>query len=168
MTLKRLSVSMVGTGLMARLHSLAYTALPFFAPSGVPQIRKALIADIDPELAEAGARRYGFDEWTTDWQEVVQRTDIDIVDIVTPNHLHHAIAVAAIDEGKHVFCEKPLALNRAEAEEMYRAALEAGVVHGVGFNYRKTPAIAFARQLVQSGKLGRIHRFRTFQLFLLS
>ena len=99
---------------------------------------------------------WGWEETASDWKKVVERPDIDIIDVCTPTYLHKDIVVAAARNGKHIFCEKPVALNYAEAKEMYEAAEKAGVLHYLNHNYRRTPAIAFAKKLIEEGKLGRI------------
>ena len=96
----------------------------------------------------------------SDWRKVVERKDVDIIDICTPTYLHKDIAIAAAQNGKQIFCEKPLALNYAEAKEMYEAAEKAGVLHYVNHNYRRTPAVAFARKLIDEGKIGQIYHWR--------
>src|SRR5207302_3939815 len=116
--------------------------------------------ELTNELAAAAAHNFGFEEAHTDWQAIVEREDIDIVDIVTPNDLHGEIAVAAAEHGKHVLCEKPLALDAVSAERMTQQAERAGVVNMVGFNYRHTPAIAYARQLIAEGQLGTPYHLR--------
>ena len=112
------------------------------------QPRFEILADAKEDLARSGAESLGYARWTTDWREAVTDPRVDVVDIVTPNFLHHEIAMAAIAAGKHVYCEKPLALNAADAKEMYEAAEKAGVKTLVGFNYLRNPAIAEARRLI--------------------
>ena len=117
----------------------------------------------DPRGVEAAAKRYGFAETATDWREVVTRDDIDVIDICTPGDTHMPIAVAALEDGKHVLCEKPLANSVAEAEAMALAAEEAraaGQRSMVGFNYRRVPALVLARQLVAEGRLGELRHVR--------
>src|SRR5207247_1752071 len=112
-TKAELRVALIGTGFMGRLHSIAYAILPSFFP-GLPAVRRLVVADLSEELARRGAHQFGYDEWTVGWEDVVIRPDIDIVDIVTPNDSHRPIAERAIAAGKHVLCEKPLALTAAE------------------------------------------------------
>ena len=100
------------------------------------------------------AKNWGWEESVSDWKKVVERPDIDIIDICTPTYLHKEIVIAAAKNGKQIFCEKPIALNFAEAKEMYEAAEKAGVLHYLNHNYRRTPAIAFAKQLIDEGKIG--------------
>ena len=158
-----LGVALIGTGFMGRLHSLAYSVLPSFFPE-LPRVRRRVVADLSEELAKRGAHRFGYDEWAVGWEEVVRREDIDIVDIATPNHLHRPIAELALRHGKHVLCEKPLALNAAEAREMSKCAHESKGVHMVSFNYRKCPAVLEAKRLIDEGQLGKIFHFRALYL----
>jgi predicted dehydrogenase len=157
-----LRVAMVGYAFMGAAHSQGWrNAHRFFDLPAVPEL--TVLCGRNAEAAEAAARRLGWSEAVTDWHEVVDRDDIDVVDICTPGDSHRDIALAALAAGKHVLCEKPLANTVAEAEEMAaaaRAADERGVRSMVGFSYRRTPALALARDLVAAGRLGRIHHVR--------
>ena len=155
-----LRIAMIGGGLMAKSHALAYRNVQ--AVYGSVPLRPALslLVDASEELASATARSLGFQRWSTDWRAAVNDPDIDVIDIVTPNWLHYEIAMAAIAAGKHVYCEKPLALTAEDARRMYEAARDAGVRTLVGFNYLCNPAIVYARQLIESGALGDIWSFR--------
>jgi predicted dehydrogenase len=124
----------------------------------VEPVMKVLCGKYPAELEVA--ERYGWQETSLDWEEVVNRPDIDIVDVCTPNFLHPPIAVAAAKAGKHVMCEKPLANTMKEAEAMLKAAKKAGVKHMCGFSYRFAPAVATIKQMVSGGELGRIFHFR--------
>ena len=157
---KKLNVAMIGGGFMGKAHAAAYVAMPmfFWPPPAIP-LRKVLV-DINDALAEEGARRYGFDESSSDWRKVVTRPDVDIVDIVTPNDSHAEIAIAAAQAGKHIICEKPLARTAEEALAMLKAVQKAGVVHMVAFNYRRTPAVALARRYIEEGRIGKLLNFR--------
>jgi len=114
----------------------------------------------NPEGIMELADNWGWQEVETDWKKVVERPDVDIIDGCTPTYLHKEIVVAAAQNGKQIFCEKPIALNYAEAKEMYEAAEKAGVLHYLNHNYRRTPAIAFAKSMIESGKLGQIFHWR--------
>jgi predicted dehydrogenase len=118
------------------------------------------VADADEAVAKTAAVRLGFDAWTTDWKEVVESHDVDLVSIATPNFLHAPIAIAAAAAGKHVLCEKPLAVTAAEGERMYRAAAATAIVHAVNFNYRKVPAVRFITRLLREGRIGEVRQFR--------
>jgi predicted dehydrogenase len=141
---------------MAKSHTLAYKALPVLFPGlgAVPEL--SLLADVGDAVAEEGARRLGFARWTSDWHEAVADPDIDLIDIVTPNWLHHEIAMAAIAAGKHVYCEKPLAVTEEHAREMWEAAEAAGVSTVVGFSYLGNPGLQHTRRLIDEGVLGDI------------
>ena len=160
---KVLNVGMVGYKFMGKAHSHAYAVVPkFFQPAAVP-VMKA-ICGLYPQEAEAAAKTFGWEGYETDWRRLVERKDIDLIDISTPTDSHRDIAVAAAENGKHIFCEKPMAINLAEAKEMLQAATKAGVQHLIGFNYRRVPAIALAKKLIDEGRLGRIFHWRAVYL----
>ncbi len=153
------NVALIGHAFMGRAHSNAYRQVtPFFSPRLTPRL-KVICGRSKPKV-EAAARELGWDEAATDWQEVVRRSDIDIVDIVTPGDLHAPIAIAAARAGKVVFCEKPLANTVRDAERMLAAANKAGVIHMICHNYRRVPAVMLARQIIADGRLGDIRHFR--------
>jgi predicted dehydrogenase len=157
---KELNVGLIGAGFMGKAHSLAYAAMPmFFWPAPALPVRKT-IAEANDQLAEEASRRFGFEKFTGDWRRVVEDPEIDVVDIATPNHLHAEIAIAAAKAGKHMISEKPLARTSEEAKAMYEAVTEAGVVHMVAFNYRRTPAVSLAKKLIEEGSIGRVLNFR--------
>jgi predicted dehydrogenase len=157
---KTLNVAMIGGGFMGKAHALAYAAMPmFFWPAPLMPVRKLLV-DVSDTLAEEGRRRYGFEQSAGDWRTAVARSDIDLVDIVTPNDSHAEIAIAAAKAGKHIVCEKPLARSGEEARSMLDAVERAGIIHMVAFNYRRTPAVALARRYIEEGRIGRILNFR--------
>jgi predicted dehydrogenase len=153
---KTLRVGLVGAGFMGTAHSLAYSNVARLCYPRLPEIEKVRLADVAPELAQAGAARLGWKEGTGDWRDVTRAADIDIVDIVTPNSTHAEIAVDAARHGKHVFCEKPLSDSAQSASEMLGAASEADVTHQVSFVYRTWPAVALARKLVASREIGDV------------
>ncbi|NHN35032.1 Gfo/Idh/MocA family protein [Paenibacillus agricola] len=158
--MKTLNVGLIGGGFMAKAHSLAYAAMPmFFWPAPALLNRKA-IADANLELAQEAAQRFGYEKAYSDWRQLIHDPEIDIVDIVTPNHLHAEMAIEAAKAGKHIICEKPLARTSAEAKAMLEAVEAAGVRHMVAFNYRRTPAIALAKKLIEEGRIGKILNFR--------
>ncbi|WP_232536594.1 Gfo/Idh/MocA family protein [Curtobacterium flaccumfaciens] len=163
---QRLRVAMVGHGFMGAAHSQAWRTAPrFFDLGAEPEM--AVIVGRDPERTEAARQQYGWQAASTDWRAVVADPDIDVVDVVSPGSSHVEIAIAALQAGKHVLCEKPLANTVAEAEAMTAAAAAAraqGVRAMVGFSYRRVPAIAFARQLVQDGRIGTVRQVRALYL----
>ena len=155
-----LRIAMIGHGFMGAAHSQAWRVAPrFFDLPFEP--RQSVLVGHDQERSAAAAERFGWESFSTDWREVVERDDIDLVDICTPGDSHVDIAIAALGAGKHVLCEKPLANSVADAERMTQAA-EAAAEHGVfamvGFSYRRVPAITFARDLMRSGRIGELRR----------
>lgn len=162
----RLRVAMVGHGFMGAAHSQAWRTAPRFFDLGV-EPEMAVVVGRDAERVEAARRQYGWQAASTDWRQVVEDPDIDVVDVVSPGSSHVEVAIAALEAGKHVLCEKPLANTVAEAEAMTaaaEAAAERGVRAMVGFSYRRVPAIALARQLVQAGRLGTVRQVRALYL----
>ena len=157
--MKTIRIGMVGYKFMGKAHSNAWQRLGMFFDSGAKVQLKALCGR-DPEWVRKAADPFGFEFVETDWEKLVRRTDIDLVDITAPSNVHKQIAIAAAENGKHVFCEKPLALTAGDAREILAAVTKAGVKHQIGFNYRFTPAILLAKQLIDGGKLGTIHHFR--------
>ena len=158
----RLGVGMVGYSFMGRSHSIAWRTLnPAFEVEH--DIDMAAIVGRDTQKVQAAADKLGWRTYETDWNRLVQRDDIDIVDVCTPGGLHAEVSIAALQAGKHVICEKPLANTVDEAVAMTEAAERAaasGIRSMVAFNYRRVPAAAFARQLVAEGKLGAIRHVR--------
>jgi predicted dehydrogenase len=157
--LKTVNVAIIGVGFMGKAHSNAWGQAPKFFKLGLKPVLK-VACDPDNNCAHDFADNWGWQECETDWRKVVERPDIDIIDIVTPTFLHKEIAIAAAQHGKHIFCEKPITLNYAGAKEMYEAAEKAGIVHYLNHNYRRTPAIAFAKQLIEQGRIGQIFHWR--------
>src|SRR3954469_2868180 len=157
-----LGVGMVGYAFMGAAHSQAWRTAPHFFDLPLRPRMRALCGRDATRVAEA-AERLGWETTETDWTRLVARDDIDLVDICTPGNTHVDIAVAALDAGKHVLCEKPLANPVAEAEAMAAAADRAaqhGIRSMVGFTYRRTPAIGLARQLVEQGRIGEVRHVR--------
>jgi predicted dehydrogenase len=157
-----LSVGMVGYAFMGAAHSHAWRTAPRFFDLPL-RPRMAAVAGRDAAGVRAAAERLGWESTETSWQALVERDDIDLVDVCTPGHTHAEIVIAALEAGKHVLCEKPLANSVEEAEAMTRAAERAaadGVRAMVGFTYRRVPAISLARQLVAEGRLGTLHHVR--------
>ncbi len=159
--MSELNVAMIGYGMMGKAHSNAYAQVGHFFPE-LRKVCRKIVCGRYREGVEALANAWDWEQVETDWRRVIERDDIDIVDICTPNHLHAEMAIAAAEAGKMVLCEKPLANNAAEAEAMAEAAK--GVPNMVWFNYRRVPAIAFARDLVREGKLGRVFHYRATYL----
>jgi predicted dehydrogenase len=160
---KELRVGLVGCGFMGRTHSNAYRRLNNFFPVEHRAVLKA-ICDVNEAKAKQYADVWGYERVETDWKKLMEADDIDMVDICVPNKYHKEIALAAARAGKMVGCEKPLAINVAEAEEMADAVEAAGVHNMVWFNYRRVPAIALAKQLVDEGRVGRPFHYRATYL----
>jgi len=156
---KEINVGMVGYKFMGKAHSHAYRDVAMFFETETVPVMKVICGRTENAVSEA-ARRFGWEAYETSWEKLVQRQDIGLVDINTPNSTHREITVAAAKAGKHILCEKPLAVSLAEAEEMLKAAQEAGVKHMVCFNYRKVPAVGLAKKLIGEGHLGKIYHFR--------
>jgi len=156
---KRLNVGMIGYGFMGRAHSNAYKRVnDFFDLDYRPVLKAACAREVESLKRFAG--RWGYESIETDWRKLVERSDIDLIDICVPNNLHKEIAIRAADAGKMILCEKPLAMNSAEGEEMCAAVERAGVPNMVWYNYRRVPAVTHAKHIVESGKLGRIYHYR--------
>jgi len=153
------NVAIIGTRFMGKAHSNAWSsAAKFFQLDLTPVMKVA--CDLDQTETAAFAAKWGWQAVETDWRKVVQRPDVDVVDICVPSYLHQEIAIAAAQNGKHIFCEKPIAITLSGAREMYAAASKAGVLHYLNHNYRRVPAVAFARRLIDEGKVGQIYHWR--------
>ncbi|EMI18873.1 oxidoreductase domain-containing protein [Rhodopirellula maiorica SM1] len=157
--MKPLNIGMVGYGFMGRTHSNGYAQANHFFPCEYKPVLKAVCAR-NKEKAQAFADNWGYESVETDWREMLKRDDIDAIDVCTPNNLHKEISIAAAEAGKMVLCEKPLALNQADGEEMCQAVEKAGVKNMVWYNYRRVPAVTLAKQLIDEGRLGRIFHYR--------
>jgi predicted dehydrogenase len=154
-----INVALIGYKFMGRAHSNAYRQVgPFLSPTRKPRLK--VLCGRDAEAVGRAAEELGWDETATDWREVVERPDIDLVDVSTPGDSHAEIAIAAARAGKAVLCEKPLANNLADSEAMLRAVSEAGVVHMLCHNYRRVPAVMLAKRLLDAGELGEIRHYR--------
>lgn len=157
-------VGMLGYAFMGKAHSNAYKTLPYmmYPPVAIP--RMVAIAGRNEEATAEACRRYGYDRYYTDWHKLIEDKEVQLLDNGGPGNMHAEPSIAAAQAGKHVFCEKPLARNAAEAYEMWQAVDKTGVKHMVAHNYRFVPAIRLARDLIDSGKLGRIYHFRAVYL----
>jgi myo-inositol 2-dehydrogenase/D-chiro-inositol 1-dehydrogenase len=159
MTKKALSIGLVGCGFMGRAHSNAFRSAAQFFDFPFELKLKAVCAR-EAGRVEAFASRWGYESTETSWRRLVERPDIDLVDIASPNDTHAEIAIAAAQAGKMVTCEKPLGRNAAESERMAQAVERAGVANMVWYNYRRAPAVMLAKQLIDEGRLGRIFHYR--------
>src|SRR6478609_5851106 len=160
MAKKKLNVAMIGYDFMGRAHSNAWRQVARFMPDlPYEPVMKVVAGRTEAKVKEA-AERLGWEEYATRWEDVIARKDIDIIDICTPGDSHMPIAIAAAQAKKHILCEKPLANTLADAEQMWKAASGAGVMHMVCHNYRRCPAVALAKQLIDAGKIGTIYHYR--------
>lgn len=157
--METMNVAIIGSKFMGKAHSNAWLNTPHFFDLPIKPVLKVACARNEEELREF-ADTWGWEETETDWRKVLEREDVDIVDIAVPTHLHHEIAVAAARAGKHIFLEKPFALTVEEAREMLDAVEEAGVVHYLNHNYRRAPAVMLAKRLIEQGEIGRIYHWR--------
>jgi predicted dehydrogenase len=157
--MSEIGVGLIGTGFMGDCHAQALTAVGgLFEPTLRPRLE--LVADVTAELAGRCARKHGFRRSTTDWRELVKDPAVGLVSVTSPNALHKEMALAAIAAGKHVWCEKPLALSAADATELAAAAEARGVTTLVGYNYLRSPAIQYAKRVIEQGELGQLTYFR--------
>ena len=145
---------------MGRIHSYAYRAIPFYYDGQPCRIVLKGICDANETLAKKGKEQGGFEFYCTDFRDLVSRNDVDVIDICTPNREHAAAAIAALQAGKHVYCEKPLAFNAAEARKIVEVADKSGVKHQITSEYRFIPAIMKAKELIQEDFVGRVFHFR--------
>ena len=157
--MKSLNFGLVGYKFMGKAHSNALQRLGMFFDPEVKIEMRALCGRDAAWVGEA-AEKFGWQSVETSWEKLVQRRDIDVIDITTPSNFHKEIAIGAAQAGKHIFCEKPLALNLKDAREMLDAARKNGVKHQIGFNYRFAPAVLLAKKLIDDGKIGEIFHFR--------
>ena len=165
MSKKELRIGLIGTGFMGRTHSNGYNRVPNFFPELAYKPVLKAVCSRNLDNVKAFAEQWGYESVETDWKALIARDDIDAVDICTPNDTHAEIAIAAAAAGKMILCEKPLSRNLAEGEKMVEAIERAGaggvpLVNTVWYNYRRLPAVSLAKQIVDSGKLGKIYHYR--------
>jgi predicted dehydrogenase len=156
---KPLNIGLIGCGFMGRTHANAFRQVSQYFQLEHRPVLKAVCAR-NPESVAAFAANWGFESHETDWRKLVERKDIDLIDIATPNDSHAEIAIAAAKAGKMVMCEKPLGRGGAESEAMVAAVEAAGVANMVWYNYRRVPAVTMAKQLIDEGKLGKVFHYR--------
>ena len=157
---KPIRIGMIGTGLMGRIHSNGYNQVPHFFPEQTHTPVLQVVCSRNEAGVKAFAEQWGYAAHETDWRAVIARDDVDAIDICTPNNTHAEIAIAAAAAGKMILCEKPLARTVAEGIRMVEAVEKAGVANTVWYNYRRAPAVTLAKQIVDSGKLGKIFHYR--------
>ncbi len=160
----QLRVGLIGTQFMGKAHSNGWSQTGHFFKSPLKVVKQA-ICGRNEERAKDMASTWGWNSVETDWRKLVERDDIDLIDICTPNNSHAEIAIAALKAGKHVACEKPLCMNKEEAGRMVKAARDAkNLLNTVWYNYRRVPALALAKQLVDEGRIGRVFHVRCVYL----
>jgi predicted dehydrogenase len=160
MTKQQLRIGLIGTGFMGRTHSNGYNRVANFFPELAYQPVLKAVCSRNLDNVKAFAEQWGYESVETDWKALITRDDIDAVDICTPNDTHAEIAIAAAAAGKMILCEKPLSRNLAEGEAMVSAIEKAHVQSTVWYNYRRLPAVTLAKQIIESGKLGKIYHYR--------
>ena len=158
-TKKPLNIGLVGYGFMGRTHSNAYKRVNDFFDVPYRPVLKSVCGRTAPG-AKAFADQWGYESTETDWRKLVERKDIDAIDICTPNNTHAEIALAAAAAGKMILCEKPLSMNLVEGQKMVDAIEKAGVPNTVWYNYRRVPAVTLAKNLIDAGRLGKIFHYR--------
>lgn len=152
-------VALLGTKFMGKAHSQAYRNVNMYFPEA-PKVERVVICGRNADETEQARQAFDWQEASTDWRAVVSRDDIDLIDVSTPGHMHCDMVLAAAEAGKHIVCEKPLANTLAEAERMVEAVEAAGVSHMLMHNYRRVPAVALAKRMVDDGRVGDIYHFR--------
>jgi predicted dehydrogenase len=157
--MKKLNVGLIGYGFMGRTHSNAFGKVNNFFDLEYQPVLKAVCAR-DAAKAKAFAEKWGYESIETDWRKLIGRDDIDLIDIASPNNTHAEIAIAAAKAGKMILCEKPLSMDGPEGVKMVKAVEKAGVPNMVWYNYRRVPAIALARKMINEGVIGEIYHFR--------
>lgn len=156
---RAIGIGVIGMGWMGEAHSRAYRAIPdrFYASGILPRL--IMCADPVETRAQAAQQRFGFEQYVTDWRAVISNPEVEVVNVTAPNGLHLQINQAAAEAGKHIMCEKPVGRNPHETLQSVQAARAAGVMTGVGYNYRWAPVVQYARQLLAEGKLGQITHY---------
>jgi len=160
---KTVNVAMIGSGFMGKAHSFGFVNCESIWTPKCKPVLKCVVARREAGV-KAMAEQFGWEEWSTDWRQTVRRKDIDLVDIGTPNNVHFEQALAAAEAGKHILCEKPLALTLDEAVKMLKAVKKARVKAMCGFTYRQAPAVRMAKQMIEAGELGEIYHMRACYL----
>jgi predicted dehydrogenase len=157
--MKTLNIGIIGYQFMGRAHSNGWIKAPLFFDLNIKPILKVACGRNKQGVTDF-ANKWGWEEVETDWEKVVARPDIDIIDISLPQHLHYEVALQAAKNGKQIFCEKPMAFSSEQAKEMLQVAQQHGVLHYLNHNYRRTPAVMLAKQMIDEGKIGKIFHWR--------
>jgi predicted dehydrogenase len=155
-----IGIGIIGFGWMGQAHSRAYRDIPVYYPESGIRPRLVAVADNVPERVELAKTNFGFESGTADWQELMARDDIDVIDITAPNALHQELAEAAAAAGKHIACEKPVGISPEATAAIEAAARRAGVITSCGYNYRWAPLVQYTHQLISEGRLGDLTHYR--------
>ncbi len=153
-------IGLIGFGWMGQAHSRSYRSIPTYFPDEGVHPRLVAVADSSAERVKLALDNFGYEIGTDDWRKLIARPDIDVIDITAPTAMHLEIAEAASAAGKHVFCEKPVGMNPTETAVIERAARDAGVITGCGYNYRWAPMVQYTKQLIDGGRLGDLTHYR--------
>src|SRR6478672_13076427 len=159
MTTSPIGVAVIGAGMAGRAHCAGYRTAPTLFDPPLPPIRYAAVIDANEGVAADAAQRYGYERHGTDWRELLTADDVQVVSVVVANALHREIVEALLAAGKHVLCEKPLSDSLADARAMADAARNASSIARIGFTFRRTPGIAYIRDLIRTGVLGKVLHF---------
>jgi predicted dehydrogenase len=157
---RAIGIGVIGLGWMGQAHSRSYRSIPSYFPETGITPRLVAIADNVPQRVDIAIAKYGYEHGTTDWRELMDRDDIEVIDITAPNALHQEIAEAAAAAGKHVFCEKPVGIDPAATAAIDAAARRAGVITGCGYNYRWAPLVQYTHNLIEEGRFGELTHYR--------
>lgn len=157
---KTIGVGVIGFGWMGQAHSRGFRNIPVYFPETGLRPRLIAVADTVPDRVELAKDNFGFETGTDDWRQLLDREDIDVIDITAPNAMHEEIAVAAAAAGKHIFCEKPVGIEPHATAAIERAARKAGAVTGCGYNYRWAPMVQYTKQLIDEGRFGELTHYR--------
>ena len=157
---KEIRIGLVGFGWMGEAHSRSYRNIPVYFPQTGIRPRLVVVADTAPQRRQLAADNFGYESTTDDWRQVIERSDIDVVDITAPNAMHEQLATAAAAAGKHVFCEKPVGIEPRATAAIEAAARAANVITGCGYNYRWAPLVRYTKQLISDGRLGEVTHYR--------
>ena len=157
---RSIGIGVIGFGWMGRAHSRSYRSIPAYFPDSGITPRLVAVADTDPERVDLAISSFGFERGTTEWRELLDRDDIDVIDITAPNGLHQELAEAAAAAGKHIFCEKPVGIEPQATAVIEAAARRAGVISGCGYNYRWAPLVQYTRGLLKEGRFGELTHYR--------
>ena len=155
---RTIGVGVIGTGFIGKAHSIAYSAVSSVFGTGLRPTLE-IVCDLSPERAADRAADLGFDRYTDQWQELIDDSDVELISICAPNALHRDMSIAALEAGKHVWCEKPMAMSLTDAEDMVTAARSSSRKTIVGYNYIKNPAVTHAQRLISDGMIGRVTGF---------